>query len=284
MRLIVTADLHVNHARSRPLAEKAIEEINQTRGDGLLLVGDTATGEGDALEEALSRITFDGPKLFVAGNHELWSRQPDTLALFEQDLPRRVEALGWHWLEGRPIAISGVSFVGSVGWYDYSFAPPSLRIPHRFYAAKISPGAAERTEEWQNLLEEADDVPVSAMEIVARWNDGKHVRLGMSDEDFLGARLAQLQASLDGSGDHIVAAVHHVPFAALLPPRATPTWDFARAYLGTERLGQLLAADRRVSHLFCGHSHFPIETTVGHVRAINIGSGYRQKFVKTVDL
>ena len=45
MRLIVTADLHVNHTRGRPSAMAAIDEINRTPGDALLLLGDTATGE-----------------------------------------------------------------------------------------------------------------------------------------------------------------------------------------------------------------------------------------------
>lgn len=281
MRLIVTADLHINHGRSRPLAEAAIDQINATAGDALLLIGDTATADGDALENALSRITFDGPKLFVAGNHELWSKEPDTLKLFEQDLPRRVESAGWHWLEGRPITVGGVSFVGSVGWYDYSYAPASLGIPHRFFEAKISPGSADRTPEWRHLLNDRSDIPPAAMDMFARWNDSRHVRLGMSDAEFLAS---QLQQSLDSAGDRIVAAVHHVPFEQLLPPRHSATWDFARAYLGSGKIGELLAADQRVSHVLCGHSHFPIETNIGGLRGINIGSGYRGKIVRTFDL
>src|SRR4029079_11550923 len=70
MRLLVTADLHYNHARSKALAEDLIEHMNAAGGDVLLVVGDTAVGDGNALEQCLSRFRFSGPKLFVAGNHE----------------------------------------------------------------------------------------------------------------------------------------------------------------------------------------------------------------------
>lgn len=285
MRLIVTADLHANHARSRPLADDAIAQINASEGDVLLLVGDTATADEGQLEAALSRITFDGPKLFVAGNHELWTKRHDSYAIFAEELPARVRALGWHWLEDDPIEIDGVGFVGSVGWYDYTYAPDTLDIPQRFFEAKVSPGAAEYLTAYQHLIDE--DVTDAARQIVARWNDGKFIKLGRSDHAFLDERIASLRTALQRlNASKIVAAVHHVPFRQLLPPRhsGSGAWDFARAYLGSDRLGEVLLGDRRVSHVFCGHSHFAVREQIGHPQAINIGSGYRQKFVLKIDI
>jgi hypothetical protein len=195
-----------------------------------------------------------------------------------------VRALGWHWLEADPFVAGDVAIVGSVGWYDYSFAPQSLGVPRRFYEAKVSPGAADRLSAYSHLL--GDDVPLPAMDIYARWNDGKFVRLGQSDEAFLQSRIEQLRQSLVACGEakRIVAAVHHVPFADLLPPRHSPAWDFARAYLGSDRIGQTLLEDARISHVYCGHSHFAAERQIERIHAINIGSGYRQKHVLTLDL
>src|SRR5260370_42435510 len=102
LRLIATADLHFNHARSRPLAEAIIDQMNRAGGDVMVVVGDTATADGDALERCLSLIDFPGPKLFVAGNHELWTLGDNSYQLFVEQLPARVRALGWHWLEGDP--------------------------------------------------------------------------------------------------------------------------------------------------------------------------------------
>jgi predicted phosphohydrolase len=277
VRLLVTADLHFNHGKSHQLANDAIDDINRTEADVLLLVGDTATADESQLERALERITFPGPRLFLCGNHELWTRREDSHAIFTHELPARIRALGWHWLETEPFIAADVSIVGSVGWYDYSYAPDALHIPRRFYEAKVSPGAASYLRAFNHLL--GDDVTPDMLEIFARWNDGKLVKLHRSDDAFLDECLERLQRALDRvPADHrIVAATHHVAFSQLLPPRHSPAWDFARAYLGSDRMGGLLLSDPRITHLFCGHSHFESHARVDHIDAINIGSGYRQK-------
>src|SRR5436190_20249004 len=108
MRLLVTADLHYDHPKSKGLADDLIDQMNAAGGDVLLIVGDTAAAEGDALERCLSRFTFAGPKLFVAGNHELWTRGDDSYHLFHVGLPERVRALGWQWLEREPFERDGI--------------------------------------------------------------------------------------------------------------------------------------------------------------------------------
>src|SRR5262249_32920711 len=118
--MLVTADLHYNHAKSRTLALELIDQMNRAGGDAVLLVGDTAVADGVDLEECLSRFRCHGPKLFVAGNHELWTRGQDSYELFKRELPRRVRAAGWTWLQGEPFVASDRRFaiVGNVGWYD----------------------------------------------------------------------------------------------------------------------------------------------------------------------
>jgi hypothetical protein len=286
MRLLVTADLHFNHRVSRPLAEQVIGEMNAAGGDGVLVIGDTAVADADSLEQCLSLFNTRGPKLFLAGNHELWTQRDDSYAVFMTELPRRIRALGWHWLEGDPFVFGDAAVVGSVGWYDYSFAQPTLGIPRRFYERKVSPGAAERLEEFAGLLSVADDISDTAREVVARWNDGRFVKLGRSDDAFLGERLADLRRSLEAvsGAERVVAAVHHLPFRELLPPSRNAQWDFTKAYLGSERIGELLLQFPNVTRVFCGHSHLAREATVGPVRAVNIGSGYRWKTFLPVEL
>jgi len=286
MRLLVTADLHFNHRHSKPLARSLIAEMNAAGGDVLLVVGDTAAADGDELEQCLSLFQFSGPKLFVAGNHELWTRRYDSYALFADELPGRIRALGWQWLQTDPFTAQGKTIIGSIGWYDYSYARETLGIPRRFYEHKMSPGAAERFPEFGHLFEPADDIPPASREIMARWNDGKFVKLHRPDEEFLGQLLCQLKAHLESSTGtpQIIAAIHHVPFEALLPPTHGAQWDFARAYLGSSRMGDLLCQYPSVSHVFCGHSHFPAEAQVGSITAVNLGSGYRHKTYRSFDL
>lgn len=279
MRLLLTADLHYNHPRSRAPADELIEQMNRAGGDVLLVVGDTAAFDGPALESCLSRFHFPGPRLFVAGNHELWTHGPDSHENFRQSLPRRVRQLGWHWLQSQPFVADGVAIVGSVGWYDYSFAQENLGIPRRFYAAKVSPGAAEHLPQHTSLLAKTDDLPPHARQVVARWNDGQFVKLHRSDEQFLEELLSELESQLDSlrGVHHVIAAVHHLPFAQLLPPSHSAQWDFAKAYLGSGRIGDLFLRYTNLRQVLCGHSHFPAEARVGHIHAINIGSGYRSK-------
>lgn len=286
MRLLATADLHYNNPRSRRLADDLIDQINSRADyDALLLVGDTASGGGDELEQCLARFSFAGPKLFVAGNHELWTHGDDSYVLFRRELPRRVAAAGWHWLQTRPFVRDRVAIVGSIGWYDYSFAPQRLQIPRRFYESKVSPGAAEHYG-LHHLLERADDVPAQARKIYARWNDGKFVKLHRSDEAFLEELLDELDQQLRSLKDlpQIVAAVHHLPFAELLPPPASAQWDFAKAYLGSARVGECLLRHENVRMVLCGHSHLPGEAMVGQIHAINIGASYRAKTFRLLDL
>ncbi|MGC4032579.1 MAG: metallophosphoesterase [Tepidisphaeraceae bacterium] len=284
MKLVVTADLHFNHARGREAALKAADEISRTPGDALLVIGDTAVGDGHSLEESLAAIHFDGPKLFLAGNHELWTGRGDSYSLFTDELPRRVRNAGWHWLEDEPAVFGDTAVVGSIGWYDYSFAEEDLGIPRRFYEAKVSPGAAERLAEFHHLL--GEDVPSETLDIVVRWNDAKHIKLGRSDAEFLEERLARLRASLAAvsTASRVIAAVHHVPFRELLPRRVNANLDFVRAYLGSPKLGEALLADTRVSHVLCGHSHSHADVKIGHLRAVNVGSTYVQKRVMTLSL
>jgi Icc-related predicted phosphoesterase len=285
MRLLATADLHFNHRHSKPLAEQSIAEMNATGGDVLLVIGDTAVADGDDLEQCLSLFRFRGPKLFVAGNHELWTKRGDSHAIYSDELPRRVRALGWQWLETDPFTNDRLTIIGSVGWYDYSFARDTLGIPRRFYEHKVSPGAAKRFSEFAGLFDLSDDIPPASLDVLARWNDAKFVKLHRPDEVFLEELLARMEAQLVGAANapRIVAAIHHVPFHEMLPPTRGAQWDFARAYLGSPRMGELLARFANVSHVLCGHSHFPAEADVGPIRAINIGSGYRYKTFRTFD-
>ena len=286
MRLLVTADLHFNHGRSRALAEQVIADMNAAGGDVLLVVGDTAAADGDALEQCLRLFRFSGPRLFVAGNHELWTARDDSLAIFAEELPDRVRRLGWQWLQTQPFVQGDLAIVGSVGWYDYSFAPQSLGIPRRFYERKVSPGAAERFTEYADLLDRTDDIAPEGRQLLARWNDGKYVKLRRSDDQFLDELLLQLGGHLESVSTcaTVVAAVHHLPFHELLPPARGAQWDFARAYLGSDRIGQVLSQFTNVRQVFCGHTHFPAEAQVGAIRAVNIGSGYRWKTFRTIDL
>ena len=290
MRLLITADLHYDHANAASMVESVVADIDRTGGDVLIVIGDVATSDGDALERCLSLFRFAGPTLFIAGNPELWTEagDADSYSLFTSDLPQRVRQLGWRWLETDPFIAPGneVAIVGSVGWYDYSYAQASLEIPHRFYRQKVSPGAARHLPEFAHLLEPGDDLGHKARRVTARWNDGRFVKLNRTDEQFLAETTSRLDRQLHNLAHvkTIVAATHHLPFRELLPPSHSAQWDFAKAYLGSDAIGGTLLRHKNVRHAYCGHSHYAAETKIGHVHAVNVGSSYRAKKFLTLDL
>jgi predicted phosphodiesterase len=290
MRLLVTADVHYDNPRSRRTVDALLDDLRRLGegADALLVIGDVGNADDDWLAKGLDLLagTFAGPKLFVPGNHELWTRSKPAQSLLNDELPRRVAERGWHWLPGRPWRCGTSAVVGSLGWYDYAFADAALGIPGRFYAAKVSPGAClTLTDRVEELKPHAEDVPEAARSLVARWNDGRHVKLSMPDERFLDLLLDQFDRDLDRVSDakSVVAAVHHVPLRQLMPPARMPQWDFAHAYMGSPRLGELLLSRRNVHCILCGHSHFPAEARIGSVRAVNVGSGYHQKRAVAVE-
>ncbi|MCG3180527.1 MAG: hypothetical protein BIFFINMI_02889 [Phycisphaerae bacterium] len=283
MRLIATADLHYNIARSRGPTEALAADIVARGGDVLLLVGDLAGADKGPFEECLALFGgFPGRKLFVAGNHELWSRgATDALALLRDELPARGARHGFACLEYQPVLLGPVAIVGTVGWYDYSFRDPALDLPLRFYRRKVSPGAARYFTEHRDLLENADDLTDGHHELTARWMDGVHVNLPAGDEAFTRMLADKLATQLDAVArevDRIVVAIHHVPFARMmpeLPPGAN--WQFVAAYMGSELLGQACLAQPKVTDVICGHTHQPLTIREGHIQCHNVGSNYHTK-------
>jgi hypothetical protein len=145
---------------------------------------------------------------------------------------------------------------------------------------------AARFEEYAGLRPDDADVTPVAREVMARWNDGRFVKLHRGDGAFLAELLAQLRGQLEALATvpRVIAAIHHLPFRELLPPPRINAWDFAKAYLGSGKIGEVLLDFANVREVLCGHSHLPGEMEVGRVRATNIGSGYRWKRWVTLDL
>jgi predicted phosphohydrolase len=289
MRIIVTADLHYDVARSREPTRALAQSINRTGGDVLLIVGDCVSTDLGLLDEVFGLFeTFSGVKLFVAGNHELWTvGGGDSLRRYESELGEVCARNGIHYLDAAPYCCGDIAFVGSVGWYDYSFRSARLRIPLRFYREKVAPGAAAHLEKHRALLTPRDDVPDTAMEVTTRWMDGVRVCLPMSDVAFTHHLRDKLERHLEeaaAGARQVIAAVHHLPFTELVPRSILPNWEFANAFMGSELFGETLLESPRVSHVFCGHSHQPRRCRRTRARAdadtlecINVGSTYTEK-------
>ncbi len=292
MRIVVTADLHYDAPRSRAPAEEVAEKMCRAGGDALVLVGDSASAAHQPLRDCLGLFDgFPGRKFMVPGNHCLWCLDgEDSIERYEQVVPTIAAEAGFTVLDHAPAVIDGVGLIGSVGWYDYSYRDEKLAIPLEFYRAKVAPGAAEMLPQHRPLIERfAGKLFDWHLKITAQWRDGVHVRMEMSDERFLeyvAEKLARQVTAFSEAPEvrQVVAFTHHLPFRQLIPEDRPPAFAFAAAYMGSEKIGQVLRRCEKLKHVFCGHSHWRGSCRVGGIQVTNVGSTYSEKRFEVLDL
>jgi len=281
VRLIVTADLHYEFAEFRPRVDALAAEVCRVGGDVLVLAGDTFAQDLSLLAHCLHLFDgFRGEKLLIAGNHDLWTRTGDSFALYDRLIPEAARACGFHDLDTAPRVIGNVGFVGTIGWYDYSFRDQALGIPLRFYEHKVAPGYARHDWRFGHLLRTADDISPNGLRANSRWMDGEMIRWTLDDPRFNRITLDRLEAQLaavEGGVRTIVAVTHHLPFAEMLKRKADPTWGFGNAFMGSVGLGDTLRRHDKVRHAVFGHSHARDARTLGPIAALNVGCTYRMK-------
>ena len=274
MRLAFTADLHYGlRADGDRSTERLVRRLQEIRPDLLVLAGDTGTGEN--LRRCLRLFAeLPCPKFLIAGNHCLWTDNDelDSLTIYQRRLPSLAEECGFWYLDAQPWVDPQrrLALVGSVNWYDYSFAPAELaeQVPDLddLYRRKRFPGGA-------------------------RHNDGRFVRMPLSDKGFTGLVVDKLAAHLravETQASDIVAVLHHPPFPELFFPwvsvqSPTPDQMTWLAYTGNLRMDRLLRPHPHVRLVVCGHTHRSIAADVEGKRCFNIGGDYDRKRLLLVE-
>lgn len=256
-----------------PLGDQAVRKLaryiteNSTDRDILCICGDIGS-DAKTLEQALRLFDgFPGVKCGVLGNHDVWIFENlelnswDALALGNNQL----KANGFHPLEDSPITVNSTSFVGTIGWYDYSFQDSRLKVPAGSYQEKRHPESG-----------------------TIIWNDARYAKWGMSDAEVTQYFAEKLRSQLASCppGQTIIVAMHHLPTRKLLfhPRWLVPkTYRFTNAFLGSDTFSGILEPVKQISHVFCGHAHMPRKAKInGHTYAC-IGGDYRNKQVVTLE-
>lgn len=262
MKIAVTTDIHYGVGNNQHIVKNLAKRIIKTNADVLILAGDTFHFKQQLLIDCLQLFDkFGGDKLFVAGNHDLWTKGSDSSVLYEKILPRIVNKYGFHYLDQKPFIKDGVGFVGNIGWYDCSFKDSSLPIPERYYLDK----------KWPNVV---------------TWKDGHYVHLGMSDIAFtkkLNNKLKHHLTSVSRQVNTIICAFHHVPFTELLRTRHTSMDKFLTAFSGSKGTGVIIKSFSKVKFVFCGHTHQKKKALINGITAINIGSDYLRKRFEIIE-
>ena len=281
MRLIATADLHYDMADYRSKVRELADAMCREQADVLAIAGDIFAGEIGYLVECLHLFDgFQGTKVLVAGNHDLWTYGGDSFRLYDETIPAAAAACGFHDLDKGPLVVGDVGLVGTVGWYDYSFRDESLGIPLRFYEHKAAPGYAQQAPDLAHLIDPDEALPPRALAARSFWNDGRMIHWDTDDRGFNQLTLERLEAqcvAVEAEVRAIAAITHHIPFVEMLRRRSDPSWGFGNAFMGSAGLGEVLQRHHEVSHVVFGHSHTREHRRVGHVEATNVGCTYKMK-------
>jgi len=260
-RIAATSDLHFDqhgYLTSPAQIRSVVQAMVGSGADALVVAGDI----GHPLinfQRCLDLFTGCGiPVGVVAGNHDVWrDEHHDSQSLWTEALPMVCRQCGCRWLERDPIVIGDTAIVGSMAWYDYSAAEPSLGFDPSFFA---------------------DAKPRIS-------NDALWIDWPWSDPEISGLLRSDLVRVLDemerDAGIRRVVIVTHVPVfeEQLLRNSDNYAWCIANAYFGNLRTGAEVVRFPKVRSVISGHLHTAIAATVPRTQApdiesIVIGSDY----------
>lgn len=291
MRIVAAADLHFSESNRERVTALA-GAMCGSDADALALAGDFVAGDADGLAEVLELFAdYTGPKLMVAGNHDLWIERPpfETWTRYERTIADVAVAHGFHYLDQGPLVVDDVAFVGCAGWYDYGFRQLAEPVPGvRVTPVSVSysadsvanfrsvPDAGEMS--WDELTDadfahkglvwQTDGAPH-----VAVWNDGIYIDWGRSDQEMtrcFAERLRAQIAEVSGSARRLVGVTHFVPFAEFVPSQCEDVKGaLAGAYLGSPQLGEALRESDALRVAIFGHRHHQEVREVDGVVAVD---------------
>lgn len=237
MKIVVSSDNHLDVNRISPAEALAFQAryLNQIKADYYLFAGDMFNDflkTKSYLEELNDLIT--GQVFFIAGNHDMLKNV--TFAQLESPLsPCYLHNQAYDFPN------STWRLIANNGWYDYSFSPQL---------------DAEEVARWKR----------------AYWVDAG-VNQPLSDLERMNLVINQVQEQLTAAktaGKRVVFLTHFVPHRDLLwarpthfsKPRYERVYEMVNAFLGSQRLGNLLEAYPNVYYTFYGyvHGHHPALT------------------------
>ncbi len=255
MRIAAISDLHI---RSDGTDDGFLEAIRQRLEDispEVFVIAGDVSDRLDVIKETLSVLKLSNTiSLYVAGNHDIWFEKDkgiSSLEKYSQLIGAVCRDTGYHYLPDSPYIKDDYAFVGSLGWYDYSFRRKELNIPEESYIEK----------EWQGSY----------------WRDYYAVDWEYTDIEFtelLNSKLQYDLSTLPKNVDSIIYVSHHLPFRALTLYKDSLPWDFFSAFMGAESTGEILIKDGRVKLSISGHSHIRNQISIDGLVACTVPIGY----------
>ena len=259
MKIGLISDLHTDVTPlNSAIVPHLIDAVKAAELDVFVLAGDLARHLVQLSEtlNAFQLADLTCEKLFVPGNHDIWA--VETRDVTSEQKCKIISALcyecGFHPLMDAPFVKGQIGFCGTIGWYDYSFAPDQYDFSDAQYAEKTLMGAV--------------------------WNDKRYAKWSGTDPMLARRFEAELEvqiADIQGDVSRIIVVTHHVPFRECIRYRGELPWDYFRAFMGSKHLGNICLEAPRVTHVLFGHTHQVLDMQIRNVRAICAPVGYLQE-------
>lgn len=257
----------LHDGRDNLLLTKIRERVEEINPDVFVIAGDTSD-RLDVFSESLAKLRAkDCVNLYVAGNHDIWFEEgggPGSLEKYSKVIGEVCSKNGFTHIPDAPVILENYAFVGSIGWYDYSFRREDLEIPIENYEQKEYRGAV--------------------------WYDLFRIDWGFNDREATNLFNQKLEYDLKTLPDnvkHVVYVSHHLPFQNLTLYKDRLPWDFHGAFMGATSTGKIIANDGRVILSISGHSHIRNMITTNGLVSLTVPIGYGrpdsehlEKFVK----
>ncbi len=269
-RIVITSDLHLG-ITSAAILRTLMSTIAAEEPDLTVLAGDIGEGLPNVVECLKIFAQLPGEVAVLAGNHDVWARANySSQDLWERHLPETVRAAGMLWLEETVWQHDRIAVAGSLAWYDYSAADPTIPpYPPKFFA------------------ERKGNYNLDAKYVHWPWSDPEFaVRLG----DALCERLQGLETD---PRVHSVLVVSHVTLfeEQMCRKPHDPHWGLSNAYFGNLTLGQRVQEMSKVQMVVSGHTHIGLKGQVrrpnfpeGHALSVSVlGSDYHAPVYSVID-
>ena len=256
MKIGLVSDLHTDvTSLNKALIPHLIAAVKAAALDVLVIAGDLARHLVQLSEtlNAFQVADLTCEKLFVPGNHDIWAIEtPDVTSTQKCEIISKLcYECGFHPLMDEPFITENVAFCGTIGWYDYTFAPEGYDFSEAQYAEKELMGAV--------------------------WNDKRYAKWEETDRNVtqrfevaLGTQIACVRDEVS----RIIVVTHHVPFRECVRYRGELPWDFFRAFMGSQRFGACCVREPLVTHALFGHVHESVDMHLHNVRALCAPVGY----------
>ncbi|MBD3189544.1 MAG: hypothetical protein GF308_02820 [Candidatus Heimdallarchaeota archaeon] len=307
LKLIAVSDIHYNynHKTNNTFLLTIVNYIAEQEADVILITGD--------IDHNYQRLRFvlkifkeknpDSEILFVPGNHDIWRESQisnssphlspknteisETVKKYYHLLPNICRKLNIHYLPNNPIILENIGFIGSIGWYDYSYRNRKFDelLAKRFAQLAKIDYSAEKKQSFVIASYALQEINHKYWQdkLLADWGFNKErPKERHTDISVCQQMMKELQddySTIKDSCEKIVVGTHCVPFQEFIIYKNTLDWDYFSAFMGSEDLGEFILSNKKIRYAIFGHTHYPTELKIKqHLTAICTPIGLQHEF------